>query len=66
MGLTPYALCLSGVTRTIAASLWDEYPIGQTPLELSEAMKLILQLNLPADGHESREADGADTRPTHT
>ena len=51
---------------TIAALLWDEYPIGQTPLELSEAMKLILQLNLPADGHESLEAGGADTRSTHT
>jgi hypothetical protein len=51
---------------TIAAPLWDEYPIGQTPLALSEAMKLILQLNFPADGHESLEADGADTRSTHT
>jgi hypothetical protein len=66
MGLTPYALCLSGITRTLAASLWDEYPIGQTPLELSKAMKLILQLNLPADGHESPETAGADTRPTQT
>lgn len=66
MGLTPYAICLSGIIRAIAASLWDEYPIGQTPLELSKAMKLILQLNLPADGHESPEADGADTRLTHT
>ncbi len=65
MGLTPYALCLNWIIRAIAASLWDEYPIGQTPLELSEAMKLILQLNRPADDHESPEADGADTRPTH-
>jgi len=42
MGLTPYALGLSGSLSTITASLWDEYPIGQTSLELSEAMKLIL------------------------
>jgi len=66
MGLTPYVLGLSGRLGTITASLWDEYPIGQTPLEFSEAMKLILQLNLPADGHESPEAAGADSRPTHT